>query len=266
MPRRCCSGCGELQWLAAGRDDLRRRGGSGLEWKGLVCAGLSRLAALGAPAVAELLQPFAVAVSRTGLVVQQSILALLCEQIAALLAPHLEGLPREKLQAALPGASAAVLDEAIGRLLSRNLIAKARRPMFVAPRPEQDRMRAQTEVELAKQIAEMLQRSGLTPPDPKAIVTSLNAKRAVDRLQREGVVIRAVDRAKDREILFHSQAVEHAKQLLAPLLDRPPGLLVTEIGAALGVSRKYSMPLLDYLDTIRFTRRAGDRRTRGSAG
>jgi len=95
-------------------------------------------------------------------------------------------------------------------------------------------------------------------------VTDLNAKRAVDRLLRDGLVIRAVDRAKDREILFHSTAIELAKQLLAPLLA-PPGLLVTEIGATLGVSRKYSMPLLDYLDGIRFTRRAGDRRLRGSA-
>ena len=33
---------------------------------------------------------------------------------------------------------------------------------------------------------------------------------------------------------------------------------MTEIGAALGISRKYNMPLLDHLDTIRFTRRIDD--------
>jgi selenocysteine-specific elongation factor len=37
---------------------------------------------------------------------------------------------------------------------------------------------------------------------------------------------------------------------------------VTEVGAALGISRKYSMPLLDHLDTIRFTHRIKDRRIR----
>jgi hypothetical protein len=31
----------------------------------------------------------------------------------------------------------------------------------------------------------------------------------------------------------------------------------------LGISRKYSMPLLDHLDTIRFTLRINDRRIRG---
>jgi selenocysteine-specific elongation factor len=48
---------------------------------------------------------------------------------------------------------------------------------------------------------------------------------------------------------------------LAPLLE-PPGLLVTEIAAALGISRKFCMPLLDHLDTIKFTRREDDRRVR----
>jgi len=224
---------------------------------------LTQVSALATPAVAELLQELTVAVTRTGLVVQQAALDLVCEQIFALLDQQPAGLPREKLLAALPAASAAVLDEAIGRLLSRSKIAK-RGGMFAAPRPEQDMLRAQTEEGLARQIADMLQRSGLSPPDPKAIVTSLNAKRAVDRLLRDGVVIRAIDRAKDREILFHRQAIEQAKQLLAPLLEQP-GLLATEIGAALGVSRKYTMPLLDYLDGIRFTRRAGDRRLRGNA-
>ncbi len=222
---------------------------------------LSQITALAPPEVAQTLQKLAVAVTRAGLVVQQVELDATCRQLAALLAPQPDGLPREKLLAGLPGISAPVLDEAIGRLLARNLVVK-RGGMFAAPRPEQDRQRAQSEAELAGQIAELLQRSGLTPPDPKAIVTSLPAKRAVDRLLREGVVIRAVDRGKDREILFHSQAVEQAKRQLAPLLVQP-GLLVTEIGAALGVSRKYSMPLLDYLDSIRFTQRAGDRRLRG---
>jgi selenocysteine-specific elongation factor len=43
-------------------------------------------------------------------------------------------------------------------------------------------------------------------------------------------------------------------------------LLVTEIGAALGISRKYSLPLLDHLDTTRFTRRINDRRVRAGFG
>jgi selenocysteine-specific elongation factor len=130
------------------------------------------------------------------------------------------------------------------------------------PRPEEDQARARSEVELASQIAEMLRRSGLTPPIPSTIVTNPLSKRAVDRLLREGVVVRTLDRAKGKEILFHRDAIEDAQRRLAPLLERAPGLLVTEVGATLGISRKYSMPLLDHLDTIRFTRRIKDRRMR----
>ena len=87
----------------------------------------------------------------------------------------------------------------------------------------------------------------------------LTSKRVVDRLLREGVVVRTVDRAKDKELLFHKDAIADARHRLAPLLA-PPGLLVSEIAAALGTTRKYCMPLLDHLDAIRFTRRIDDRR------
>jgi selenocysteine-specific elongation factor len=84
-------------------------------------------------------------------------------------------------------------------------------------------------------------------------------------LLREGVVVRASDRAKGKEMLFHRDAIDDARRLLAPLLEGERSLLVTEAGTALGISRKYSMPLLDHLDAIRFTRRINERRIRGSA-
>jgi selenocysteine-specific elongation factor len=170
-------------------------------------------------------------------------------------------LSREKLLSLLPGTGPAVLDEALGRLRIRGVISERGRRLLI-PRPDEDRAGVRYEAELASRIAENLRRAGLTPPAPSAIVTDPRSKRAVDRLLREGVVVRAVDRAKEREILFHRDAIETARRRLAPLLERPPGLLVTEVGAALGISRKYSMPLLDHLDTIRFTCRIEDRRMR----
>jgi len=38
------------------------------------------------------------------------------------------------------------------------------------------------------------------------------------------------------------------------------GFLAREAGAALGISRKFSIPLLEHFDAVRFTRRVGDRR------
>jgi selenocysteine-specific elongation factor len=224
---------------------------------------LSQLSALATPRIVELLQTLPFAVTRSGWVVRKTDMDSLLSRIPTLLAPHATGLTHDKLLSALPGTGAAVLEEALGRLLARGTISK-RGSQLLVPRPDEDRARAGSEAELASRIAEMLRRAALTPPNPSAIVTDPQSRRAVDRLLREGVIVRAVDRAKGREILFHQEAIEDARRRLAPLLERAPGLLVTEAGAALGISRKYSMPLLDHLDTIRFTRRIKDRRVRGS--
>lgn len=222
---------------------------------------LSQLSALATPRVVELLPTLAAVITRSGLVVGKVDMDHLLSRIPSLLASHPAGLTRDKLLSALSGTGQAVLDAALGRLLARGVVS-LRGTQFLIPRPDEDLARARSETELASQIAEILRRSGLSPPNPSRIVTGAQSKRAVDRLLRAGTIVRAVDRAKDREILFHKDAIEDAQRRLAPLLEHGPGLLVTEITAALGISRKYCMPLLDHLDTIRFTRRVNDRRTR----
>jgi len=225
---------------------------------------LSRLSALVPSQVVALLRDVPILVARSGLVVQKADLDRLAARIMSLLALHQAGLSQSRLQAALPGAGGAVIGEAIGQLLARGAINK-RGSQFVLPRPDLDRARAEDESELAARIAEMLRSAHLAPPKPDEIMVDPPSKRAVERLLRAGVIIRAVDRAKGKEILFHRDAIEDARRRLAPLLADEPGLLVTEIGAALGISRKYSMPLVDHLDSIRFTRRIGDRRMLHSA-
>lgn len=222
---------------------------------------LSQLSALATPRIVELIRALPFVVTRSGLVLRKADLDGLLSRIPSLLAQHATGLTAEELLRALPASGAAALDEALGTLLARRLILK-RGSQFAIPRPEQDRARARSEAELAARIAETLRRGGLAPPSPGAIVSDPQSKRAVERLLREGVIVRARDRAKEREILFHRDAIDEARRRLAPLLAREPGLLVTEVGSTLGISRKYSVPLLDHLDTIRFTRRVKDRRVR----
>ena len=225
---------------------------------------LSRLSALATPRIVELLKTLPVVITRSGVVVRKADMENLLSRIPPLLAPQATGLSHAKLLSALPGTGVAVLDEALGQLQARGVINE-RGGQLLLPRPDEDRARTRNEAELAAQIAETLQRAGLTPPNPGEIVTDPQSKRAVDRLLRERVIVRAVDRAKGKEILFHHDAIEDAQRRLAPLLERAPGLLVTEIAAALGISRKYCMPLLDHLDTIRFTLRMNERRIRADS-
>ena len=222
---------------------------------------LAQLSALATPRIVELIQTHPFVMTRSGRVLRKADMDDFLACIPALLAHQPTGLSHEKLLREFPGGGAALLDEVLGTLLARGVISKRGRE-FAVPQPAQDRARIRNEAELAARIAETLRRGGLSPPSPSSIVADLQSSRAVERLLREGVIVRALDRAKGKEILFHRDAIEQARQRLAPLLEREPGLLVTEVGAALGISRKYSMPLLDHLDTIRFTRRVKDRRLR----
>lgn len=222
---------------------------------------LSQICALAPERIVELMQALPFVVAPSGRVFRKADLDELMSRISALLARHPPGLTHDQLLRELPAGGAALLDEALGALLTRGSINK-RGSLFSLPQPDADRARSRSEAELAARIAEILRRAGLTPPNPSAIVSDPQSKRAVERLLREGVIVRALDRGKGKEMLFHQEAIREAQRRLAPLLERAPGLLVTEIGAVLGISRKYSMPLLDHLDTIRFTRRIKDRRIR----
>jgi selenocysteine-specific elongation factor len=226
---------------------------------GTTLRSLSQVSALASARIAELIRASPFTVTRSGTVLLEMHMSGLLTRIPDMLANSRE-LTQRELQGML-GASAEILDEALTLLSARGVIAK-RGSRYQIPRPDEERARARNEADLALRIEETLRQGGLSPPTPGAIVTDPRCQRAVDRLLREGVIVRALDADKGKEIFFHKQAIEEAKRRLAPLLERPPGMLVTEIGALLGISRKFTMPLLGHLDTIRFTRRVKDRRVR----
>ena len=58
----------------------------------------------------------------------------------------------------------------------------------------------------------------------------------------------------------HQSTIETAKQQLNENLAQSDGLTISDIRQLLGVSRKYSVPLLEFLDKIKFTQRVGDKR------
>lgn len=224
-------------------------------------ARLARLLARSEAAISGLLAPLPVLVTRRGAILRRSELDRLVAAIPALLAGAPLGLSRKHLLAALPGSGAVLIDESMAALAQVGLVVR-RGGQFAIPRPGEDATRQQGEEAMADEIAATLRRSGLTPPNPAAIVVDASTRRAVDRLLRAGTIVRAVDAAKQREMLFHREAIAEARRRLEPLLAGSEGLLVSEISAALGLTRKFTMPLLAHLDAVRFTRRDGDRRFR----
>ncbi|WP_457104420.1 selenocysteine-specific translation elongation factor [Methylobacterium sp. P5_C11] len=124
---------------------------------------------------------------------------------------------------------------------------------------------ARNESEAARRLEQVFRRAGLNPPDePEAVGRDVRRREALTYLVGAGTVIRAVDRVQRRAVLFHRDAVAGAKSRLVeafPEAGTPEtGFLAREAGAALGISRKFSIPLLEHLDATGFTRRTGDRR------
>ncbi|WP_246695296.1 selenocysteine-specific translation elongation factor [Methylobacterium sp. P1-11] len=124
---------------------------------------------------------------------------------------------------------------------------------------------ARNESEAARRLEQIFRRAGLNPPDEAdAVGRDVRRREALTYLVGAGTVIRAVDRVQRRAVLFHREAVAGAKTRLVeafPEAKTPEaGFLAREAGATLGISRKFSIPLLEHLDATGFTRRAGDRR------
>jgi selenocysteine-specific elongation factor len=124
---------------------------------------------------------------------------------------------------------------------------------------------ARNETEAVRRLETSFLRAGLNPPDEtEAVGRDIRRREALNYLVASGTVIRAVDRVQRRAVLFHREAVAGARTRLIEAFPSASsaenGFLAREAGATLGISRKFSIPLLEHLDAVGFTRRAGDRR------
>ena len=235
---------------------------------GVELASLARLAGLAPARVVRELDTVARLLARHRIAVTHNDFHALSAKILAAISihdqsPHADRGPdghrRDQIAALLEPVRPEMLDEALAELVRTGALRHAA-GQWRLPGDDRDLARAAEQTAAARQLAERLREGGLTPPDPALAAPGPHSRRLADRLVREGIAIRAGGGTQKRDLLFHRDAVEQAKNLLAPLLAQPPGLLVSEAGAALGISRKYSVPLLEYLDSIKFTRRIDERR------
>jgi selenocysteine-specific elongation factor len=87
----------------------------------------------------------------------------------------------------------------------------------------------------------------------KAGVEAARARTLLEILLREKRLVRI-----SQELVFHRSAMEKLRRLLAE--RRPARFGVPDFKEWTGISRKYAIPLLEYLDRTHVTRREGDQR------
>jgi selenocysteine-specific elongation factor len=113
----------------------------------------------------------------------------------------------------------------------------------------------------AKQVIEAaFSSAGLKVPALKEVLAGLKidrmrAQKIVTLLLRDRVLIKLSD-----DLVFHRDALDELKVRVRGMRSRVPKIDVAQFKDVTGVSRKYAIPLLEYLDRERVTRRVGDAR------
>ena len=116
------------------------------------------------------------------------------------------------------------------------------------------------EAESKKLIEQAFASAGLKVPSLKEVLAGLKvdkirAQKIVTLLLRDKVLIKISE-----ELVFHQSALLDLRHKIAALKTTMPKIDVARFKDMTGVSRKYAIPLLEYLDRERVTRRVGDER------
>ncbi len=117
------------------------------------------------------------------------------------------------------------------------------------------------EREIAREIEGHFRSGGLKPPGLEEVLKKDRRRKMLYHfLVESGALVTATERTSNRTIVFHREAVEAAERFLQGFLDGAEGKSVSELNVLLGTTRKFSIPLLEYLDSLGVTRRDGDLR------
>jgi selenocysteine-specific elongation factor len=148
----------------------------------------------------------------------------------------------------------AALEDAVsaGKLaIASDLVKRAGRSIQLQP----------GEARAKEQIEREFARAGIAAPGVEAVLAALpmqmaQAQKIFQLLVRERVLLKI-----SNDMVLHRDAVDHVRALLAQYKrTRGERLGVADFKDLAGVSRKYAIPLLEYLDRAGVTRRVGDYR------
>jgi selenocysteine-specific elongation factor len=170
--------------------------------------------------------------------------------------PLTPGMPREQLRERLdlaPEIFSAVLEAVApeGSLEVLGELVRTRGRGVVMKDEEADSKRA---------IESAFASAALKVPALKDVLAGLKvdrsrAQKIVTLLLRDKILVKVSD-----ELVFHQDALQELRRRLLAEKAKSPRIDVARFKDLTGVSRKYAIPLLEYLDRERVTKRVGDER------
>jgi selenocysteine-specific elongation factor len=170
--------------------------------------------------------------------------------------PLVAGISKEELREKL-GLHSDVMEALLGQLVREKKAEVTGEQVRLAGRGvelKDDEAKAKSTIEQAFSSA------GLKVPAMYEVLNKLpvdktRAQKLVTLLLRDRVLVKLSD-----ELVFHQSALESLRKILAEYKIKSQKIDVAKFKDLTGVSRKYAIPLLEYLDRERVTRRVGDER------
>ncbi len=171
--------------------------------------------------------------------------------------PMKSGLAKEELRTKLP----AELDVKLFQTLLNELIHRKEVVM------EKDKLRLPShqiasadEKGLVKRVAAAIQNADLQPASSKELAEQWSEKEEevqaiLEHLVHEGALIKIRS-----GMYFHRDSIERLKGALIQYLKKHQEITTPQFKEMTGVSRKYTIPLIEYFDQVRLTLRLGEKR------
>jgi selenocysteine-specific elongation factor len=171
--------------------------------------------------------------------------------------PLVAGMSKEELRGRVPNIAPAIFNWTFAELLQANKIELAGELVRLPGHG----VVMKDEEALSKKIIEgAFASAGLKVPALRDVLAGLKvdkvrAQKIVTLLLREKALIKVSE-----DLVFHRIALETLRAQLAEEKTKSPRIDVARFKDLTGVSRKYAIPLLEYLDREHVTRRVGDER------
>jgi selenocysteine-specific elongation factor len=112
--------------------------------------------------------------------------------------------------------------------------------------------------ELRNRIDEVYFKGGLEPPYFKELgqdITERGGRDLLEIMVKEGTLIKVKE-----DLYFHKKTIEELKERLVGFIKEKGEITTPELKKLTGVSRKYTIPLIEYFDKTQLTVRIGDKR------
>ncbi|MFI4862195.1 MAG: selenocysteine-specific translation elongation factor [Phycisphaerales bacterium JB063] len=117
----------------------------------------------------------------------------------------------------------------------------------------------QAQRRMKQQLVDAIDAGGLAPPTRKELAKAHATGEAAIKPILELAVLEGELLHLDQDMYMHHRHEPSLRERVSEIASlKTSGATVSEVREALGVSRKYTMPILQYLDRIEFTRKQGD--------